>query len=118
MEDSSLLTAEDRNSLAYNACVAATSVIGMAVGGIGTGGNPLGVIAVGAAGFAYGTKNCPWMTKVIINKIKDDKLTEAEFSGVMNNLSTAFPSKNRPQLLDLAQGLLANIKRGGFDDVA
>lgn len=41
-------------------CIAASGVVGAVVGGIGTGGNVIGIIAVGAAGAAMGAKICAW----------------------------------------------------------
>lgn len=113
MEDFAQLTIEDRNSLAYKACVASTAIIGMAVGSLTR--NTLGVVAVGLAGAAIGTQICPWVKNAFLEKIKNGLMTDLQFGEMMNDLSSQFPNKDRNQLLVLSNLVIANIKNGAFE---
>jgi hypothetical protein len=99
MSDLEVFTEADRRSAAYNACVAGSTLVGLAVGSFGV--NPVSVVTGGAVGLAIGLKACPYLAPQIKRKLfsSSSKLTEKELASTLRAMSLQRPGIRKSDAL-------------------
>lgn len=83
MDEFEFFTQEDRQDIAYGACLGGSALVGAAVGGM-TATVP-GIVLFAAAGLAYGLVACKRLSPTIERKIfgANERLSEHELASVL-----------------------------------
>lgn len=104
-QDQDFFSEKDKNSAAYMACVAGTTITGMAVGRFA---GLQGLLAGGIAGAVVGLLVCRQLTPAIKRKLfsRAEVLSDSDIVSLTGELQKQHPQLNRSEALNL----LANIQ--------
>lgn len=94
------LTEEDKNSLAYNACIGGTTLTGLALGRFA---GLQGIIIGGVAGLAWGLLTCKYVKEPIKHKLFSTNaiLQDQELGNLLNIIRSKHPSITKKDALEL-----------------
>lgn len=84
------------------ACRAATTLVGAALGAIGTAGSPVGIVAVGAVGYAAGLLLCEW------EPVESGFRDRLDFESKLRGFSADTAARERAVARLAATGLVRN----------
>ena len=105
-----VLTEQDKKDTAYTACIAGTTVTGLAVGGfLGGVGAPVGAVS----GFAWGLLSCrrlsPFIKRKFFSKIQP--FQESEVVSMLQEIKSLHPWSSKKDALKMLAAIKAEIAR-------